>query len=295
MSKAVVFIHTNPQQYVGARVSEYSLRKHSRHNDRFDVRILNQVDYPQLLEREGQTYRRKGTMVTWRNRDLQSFSPLRFLPPQLMNFSGRALLIDPDIFAVSDVYELLNRDMNGKAVLCKKTRLEPGKPLFWATSVMLMDCARLGHWKWDQEIADMFAHQFDYGDWIGLKREPQESIGELEDEWNHFDTLNEKTRLLHNTERSTQPWKTGLPVDYNLNYQKPSGWWATARTWALRRLGRGQPVERYKPHPDPRQEQYFFGLLKECVREGLLTPENLQNEIRHRHIRPDSLKLLKAS
>lgn len=297
MAKFIVFIHTNPQQYVGAKVSEYSLRRHSRHNDKFDVRILNSVDYPHLHQCEGRTYRRKGTVATWRNRDLQSFSLLRFLPPQVVGFQGRALVIDPDIFAVADVYDLLNRDMGGKAILCRKTRLEPGKPLFWATSVMLLDCARLPHWQWHQDIDAMFNHQFDYGDWIALRREPENTIGELEEEWNHFDTLTERTRLLHTTERSTQPWKTGLPVDFNLNYPMPAklrGWQAVSK-WVLQRLGRGPRVDLYKPHPDPNQERLFFTLLNEAVGKGILTREFLHNEIRQQHLRPDALQLLKAS
>ena len=32
---------------------------------------------------------------------------------------GRAAVIDPDIFAVGDVWELLSRDMGGKAILCR--------------------------------------------------------------------------------------------------------------------------------------------------------------------------------
>ena len=38
--------------------------------------------------------------LTWRNDDLQSFTPLRFMPPQLMGYRGRAvvklsLAVDP--------------------------------------------------------------------------------------------------------------------------------------------------------------------------------------------------------
>src|SRR5204862_121996 len=44
----------------------------------------------------------------------------------------------------------------------------------------------------------------------------RETIGLFEAAWNDFDRLNANTRLLHNTRRRTQPWKTGLPVDYML-------------------------------------------------------------------------------
>ena len=46
--------------------------------------------------------------------DLQSFTPLRFMPPQLMGYEGRAIVIDPDVFAVGDVYELLTPRHGGQ-------------------------------------------------------------------------------------------------------------------------------------------------------------------------------------
>ena len=50
----------------------------------------------------------------WRYDDLQSFTPLRFIPPELMGYQNRAVIIDTDIFAVGDVWELLSRDMAGR-------------------------------------------------------------------------------------------------------------------------------------------------------------------------------------
>lgn len=303
MSKPTVFIHTNAQQYVGAKVGEYALRKNSRHNDKFDVKILHLDDYPHLKKREGQTYLRKGTVVTWNNRDLQSFSPLRFLPPQELGFSGRAIVIDPDIFALGDVYELLNRDMQGKAIWCRNVLREDGKSSYFNSSVMLMDCAKLSHWKWNDRIDQMFRHEWDYGEWIFLRTEMPDTIGHLEPEWNDFDTLSERTKLLHNTERSTQPWKTGLPVDYNLNYKTAPRAKVTLnpRTWVARAKQAVRPApqvaqvqERYLQHPDHRQEHLFYSLLGECLASGAFTLEFLRKEIEKKHIRPDSLELARC-
>ena len=36
------------------------------------------------------------------------------MPPELMGYQGRAVVIDPDIFAIGDIWELLTRDMQGK-------------------------------------------------------------------------------------------------------------------------------------------------------------------------------------
>lgn len=53
-----VFIHTNHKQIVGALVAEYALRRNSRNNDKFDVRIIEHQDYAFFQEREGQLYLR---------------------------------------------------------------------------------------------------------------------------------------------------------------------------------------------------------------------------------------------
>ncbi len=175
---------------VGAKVGEYSLRKASKNNDKFDVKILNLWDFPALTNREGTTYLRKGKQVTWRNEDLQSFSPLRFLPPQLMGYEGRAVLIDPDIFALTDIYELLNRDMEGKALWCRRGYPEKPHDPNYNTSVMVMDCAKLRHWQWEKNLDDMFAGRLDYGDWIFLRKK----IPTPSDVWKRVESLGHSKR-----------------------------------------------------------------------------------------------------
>ena len=142
--KACVFIQTNHKQITGALVAEHALRRYSEHNDRFDVRIVDTREYPFFAAHEGQEYLRDGVRRTWLNDDLQSFTPTRFMPPALMNFEGRAVVIDPDIFAAADIWELLNRDMQGKAILCRMRSGPKGLvDRCMASSVMLLDCAQL--------------------------------------------------------------------------------------------------------------------------------------------------------
>ena len=145
MSKPVVFIHTNEQQMLGAIASAHSFRRQSRHPERFEIRILRLEETPHLHRREGQRYLRMGKMATWHNDDLQSFSPLRRWCRKLMGYQGRALVTDPDVFSVGgDVLELLESDMGGKAVICRNLPAEKGGGAGkWASSVMLLDCARL--------------------------------------------------------------------------------------------------------------------------------------------------------
>jgi hypothetical protein len=286
--KPTVFIQTNDKQLIGALVAAHALRRNSRHADAFDVRLIRQEDYPFFAAREGQRFLRGGETRVWRNDDLQSFTPTRFMPPELMGYRGRALVIDPDVFAVGDVWELLARDMQGKAILAVARPGHNGRPGYVASSVMLLDCARLRHWQVEKDFAAVFALERDYVDWIELALEPRDSIGRLEKEWNDFDHLDARTRLLHTTKRRTQPWKTGLPVDFTV---RDAGVTGHVRRWLRRALPR---TERYRRHPDPRQEKLFLDLLRECVRDGTITPAMLHEAMARNHVRHDILALVGA-
>ena len=213
-SRPNVFMHTNHKQIVGALVSQYSMKKNSADPDAFDVHLIRHEDYDWFAEYEGREYLRDGASRVWRNDDLQSFTPLRFMPPALMGFQGRAVVTDPDVFAVGDVMELLSRDMQGNMIMCRPRSGAKGFEGILATSVMLLDCAQLTHWNVREQFDALFRRELDYQDWIGLKKEDRSKIELFENEWNDFDKLTEKTRLIHNTKRRTQPWKSGLPADY---------------------------------------------------------------------------------
>ncbi len=288
-----VFIHTNERQWLGALVAEYSLRRNSRHPDRFDVRFIHTRDYPFLAAKEGQPFLRGGTTRIWRMDDLQSFTPLRFMPPQLMNGEGRAVVIDPDVFAVGDIHELLSRDMGGSAVMGRHRSDKEGKSYQVATSVMLMDCARLRHWDCEGEFEQLFRFEKDYKEWMVLAYEDPANIGYLEPCWNDFDHLDENTRLLHNTKRRTQPWKTGLRVDYTpADKFKDKPLLASVNRLRAKVFGEYGLLGRYAPHPDARQEQLFFGLLKECLASGHVTEELVRQEISKNHVRHDAFEVL---
>lgn len=281
-----VFIHTNDRQMLGAIVSRHSLKRNSANPDRFDVRILRREEFDFFDAFEGRKFLRAGVWRPWRNDDLQSFTPVRFAPPEEMNCQGRAVVIDPDVFAVGDINELFERDMQGKAILARPRGGHNNRDDYIATSVMLLDNARLTHWNMRERFEKMFRGELDYEDWIVLATEPRETIGFLEPHWNDFDRLNRQTRLLHNTKRRTQPWKTGLPIDF------------TNRVPLIGRLLPGGGIKlpgRYKKHPDPRQESLFFALLRECVETGQVGEADIRREMAADHVRHDALEMLKQA
>jgi hypothetical protein len=280
--KPTVVIHTNDKQMLGALVSAHSYRRNSRTPDAFDVRVVNASEFPELQER-GHSLVRGGHVREWDPDDLQSFTPVRFAIPGLLGYEGLALVTDPDVFAVGDVAELFTRDLQGKAIWCTP---RPGyhkitDPL--ATSVMLLDNSKLKHWRFAEDLEALWQHKVDYLDWINLRRENLDTIGLLEPEWNDFDRLTPATKLLHNTKRRTQPWKTGLPIDFTfkerglLNFALP----------IVRKL-----APNYTRHPDQKQEAYFYALLADALDVGAVTKEQVEKEVRLGHVRPDSEALI---
>ena len=295
--KPTVFIHTNHKQKIGALVAAYALQRNSTHAEQFEVKILDTADYPFLKQQEGKTYLRDGVERVWLYDDLQSFTPLRFMPPEYMRYEGRAVVIDPDIFAIADIWELLTRDMQGKAILC---RARSGPKGFidrcLASSVMLLDCSKLQHWRCEQQFNELFEGKRDYTKWVCLKMEDPDSIDFFENEWNDFDKLTPNTKLLHNTRRLTQPWKTGLPTDWRpaerFRLFPPLGWLMRARRHLFGEFGL---LGHYRAHPDRKQEQLFFGLLKECLEQGIITTQQLEQEIARSHVRKDAYQVLEQT
>ena len=158
---------------------------------------------------------------------------------------------------------------------------------------MLLDCAKLTR-DGEQGFRELFARTRDYSQWVCLKLEDPNTIGVLEPEWNDFDRLTPATQLLHTTRRMTQPWKTGLPVDWcpgALPGLSTLGWLMRAR----RKLSASTPSWEMTRHPDANQEVLFFGLLKECLAQGAITEEELRQEMAVNHLRHDAFEVLERT
>lgn len=294
--KNTLFIHTNAKQALGARVAAHAARRNARDPDAFDVRIILAEDFPFIAAHHGQPYLREGKRPIWRSDDLQSFTPLRFAVPELMGYQGRAIITDPDVFAIADVNDLFGADMENAAVLARRMEADHRRPSHFASSVMLLDCARLQHWKVEDDFAATFAFKRDYRDWMWLLDQPAGVVAPLDPHWNDFDELTPATRMLHNTHRRTQPWKTGLPADFTSR-----GTTASSRLGVMARrilrlvpgLG-GAANGFYRRHPDPAQERLFFDLLQECINKGEVARGEIEREIARQHLRPDALSLVRA-
>src|SRR5260221_1054280 len=213
------------------------------------------------------------------------------MPPEVMGYEGRAVVLDPDSFVVGYIWDLLSCDMGGKAILARP-RFGVMAPSAMISAAMLLDCALLGHWHCAADFAEAFAFRRDYAMWLALQLEPPQIIGRLADEWNDLDYLSPGTRLLHNTQRRTQPWLSGLPIDFASGANSVERRAVTSWLDRLQKRPRRDPRSAYQPHPDRRQEQLFFGLLAECLREGTVTAPMPREEMALAELPPDAFALL---
>jgi hypothetical protein len=270
------FIQTNKKQLLGAKLAQYAFEETYKGDNEITTTIMQVEDIFIFNEFKNKTYLRGGREITADENDLQSFTLTRFLPPSLMNFEGRVVVIDPDIFALKDISPLFEMDLEGRAIAaCRK------KGAF-DSSVMVLDCEKLKHWDvelWLQKLANK---EMDYEDIMTLKNEL--NILEIGREWNDLDHLDENTKMLHTTNRLTQPWKMGLPIDFRRN-PLPKLFGIIPRELIHKLLGKRPNT--YQQHPNKEIEEMFFKLVRGALQARIITDEFLCEEIENKHIRAD--------
>jgi hypothetical protein len=69
----------------------------------------------------------------------------------------------------------------------------------------------------------------------------------------------------------------------------PRGWLQRIRRTLFGEYGL---MGHYQPHPDPGQERYFFGLLRECLERNIVTEDMLREQMRRNHVRHDAMEVL---
>ena len=185
-----IFIGTDTTQALGAKIFEYSVRRHTDAEVVFDR--MENVTWP--YPKDAKNY--PGT----------NFSFNRFAIPKLAGYQGRAIYVDADMLVLKDIRGLWNMPFNGATVLCaKSSRPKKRRQL----SVMLLDCDRL---KWDVEriiTEDLDGGKYTYEQLMfDLPMEPSGSLQEgIPAEWNSLDKyVPGETCLVHYTELTTQPW-----------------------------------------------------------------------------------------
>ena len=195
-----IFIGYDPTQQIAYDVLKYSLEKHA--SEPIEVHAIDAdklTDFNRPVDPLAST----------------PFTYTRFLVPYLCNYEGIALFMDSDMLALGDISELFHLPMDGLALRVRKHEYNPeatvkmgGKvqtqyPRKNWSSLMLMNNPELT--VWTKEAAET-----ESGAWLHrFEPIPDEKVGDISEEWNVLDHMEEgtTTKLLHYT--SGGPWLPG--------------------------------------------------------------------------------------
>lgn len=182
-----VFVGTEPKQWLASEVLRYSIAKRTK--GAFEFQELKYL--PMKLDLPMYT----------------GFSIYRYAIPELCNYQGKAIYLDADVVVVSDLLDLWN--LTGKAALARS--MHPGEPTAGRyTSVMLLDCEKLTHWKLQEWVEKINKDHSLYGKTMqalpGGLGTPD--FGDLPEAYNHLDHFDATTKIIHYTHVPSQPWKT---------------------------------------------------------------------------------------
>lgn len=193
-----IFVGYDPSQHIAYEVLKHSLHKHA--TEPIDVRP---IDAAELTEFDRPVDPLASTPFTY----------TRFLVPWLCDYEGLALFMDSDMLALGDICELFHEDMTGLALRVRQHDYRPSETVKMGgktqtqyprknwSSLMLMDCAKLGAWSKE-------AVETQSGAWLHrFEPIPDEQIGDLGTEWNVLDHITGPCKLLHYT--SGGPWLPG--------------------------------------------------------------------------------------
>ena len=149
-----VYIQSNKYQRFAAKISAYSF-------ERFGIKtqLLDFDDNEILRKYIGQKYLRNGNLRTYKD-DLQSFTLLRFLAPEINSSNEIILVIDPDVFALKNPYEMINLIDNYDIACTFKNNLP-------RSEVMLINNKNI-KWEFEEICRMLFSKEIDYIDLINL-------------------------------------------------------------------------------------------------------------------------------
>ena len=267
-----IYIQTNSKQFLASKVSAYSFIRFG-HN----VKLMNFEESEILKKYLGKKYLRSGKLKTYEN-DLQSFTPLRFLAPILNNNKDLILVIDPDIFAISDPKIILDNVNDDYDLYCTSYNQ------ILRSEMMLINSKKI-QCNFEKIIKELFEFKIDYKDLMSLSFDPSLKIKIIDNKFNSHDKITDDTVLLHTTNRITQPWKESLIIDFDkgnstiFNYFKN----ITKKTLGMK-FDRNIIQSKYQKHPDHKVLNAIKTIFLEAKRNNFITEQEIQFAIKNKFI-----------
>lgn len=196
--KLRVFVGASEQEGVPTKVLESSIKR--------------RATIPVGVYSLGEVMKKKGIEVPTpkdpQNRPKTNFSFHRWCIPEICDYKGKAVYCDSDQIVLEDVGELLKffDKYPGKSVLVMSDKKE-----YIETSVMLIDCEKV-NWDIRKIVKKLDEGSLNYKSLMfkmGLESKDNYIVG-ADPEWNSLDKFEQgKTKLVHYTNRGTQPYKGG--------------------------------------------------------------------------------------
>lgn len=267
-----IFIQSNKFQYLVAKVAKYSFERFGHSVEIMDFEqndfLKNKINYYIL---------RRGKKTPYYN-DLQSFTLLRFLAPELNNYNDKILIIDPDIFALKNPNQIIQDHPDTKDISCVFYNDIP------RSEMMLIDARKI-KWKFTNLMKDLFDFKIDYIDLMNLNFDPKIKINELDKKYNSHDIIRDDTVLLHTTNRITQPWKENLDINfqrYNVTH------FQLLKENIKKILNRNYNKEilskKFLKHPEDNVRNVIKKLFLESIEMKYITHEEVELEIKNKNI-----------
>jgi hypothetical protein len=268
-----IFIQANKYQYPAAKVAKYSFSKFNLN----DVDILHVDDFKCLKKNFKNKYLRNSKLVEFKD-DLQSFTLLRFFAPKIMNYSGKCIVIDPDVFAVRDPSKLISECFDEASVMCTFYNNSP------RSEVMMLNCKKI-NWDYEDIINKVFQRKIDYKDLMNLSFDKNLIIKEIGKMYNSHDKILSDTILLHTTNRITQPWKNFLKVDFEKHNVSFKEIFVNRLKFYLGLSYRKDIISNnYYTHPDKEVIKFIKDMFKEAINKKILTKLELEDSLKKKYI-----------
>ena len=287
------FIHTNKKQELPAKISQYNSYKNFNSPK---PKILVIEDFVDIEKFHNKTYLRNGIKTLWNKDDLQSFTFLRFIVPELSNYEGISIVTDPDVFLLKPFVQTIDKykdnDLTVRRVI---NQMNPMKN-YLESSIMIFKNEKFKFTNLDKILGLLFSHQLDYKDLIHLEYYKRNDIKifEAHQEFNSFDKFNDKTEFLHTTNRVTQPWKTGLKIDfkkYKFDYGETSKWKVRLEDYKEKIKNTFFP-KKYIPHPDKKIIDFFDSLFKSALKANHISRKEIIDNVSNNYISKKYLKYI---
>jgi hypothetical protein len=258
-----IYIQQNKRQYLASKIAASSFVKNGFKKDNIFFIEFEKNEF--LKAKIGRQYLRNGKIQIFRD-DLQSFTLLRFLAPELNNFEDKILVIDPDVFAVSNPSIIFNEIDDNYDIGCTSYNG------LLRSEVMIINAKKI-RWNFNQIIEDLFNLKLDYSDLINLKFLKNIRVKEISKNYNSHDKIFPDTILLHTTNRITQPWKEGLSIDFQIYKSKFYILKQYIKKFLGKKFDNSVTQKKYLKHPDAEvvkllKELFFYAKINGLISES---------------------------